>query len=299
MFKSLIFTIAGLSVAIPVTLADDSLLSDVRIDSVYESETDSSGSSERKQKQTVRVRTTEKLSELLRDAGFEVKSSKNQIVKTTKKLDRWSFPVLVTITEDEQNLGLTLALSSVSDIGLMTTEKLLDLMEANRKHAPSQFLFSKTRKRTELFCLLKNDGVTAQSLRDEINRMAVLAKENEAIWRIGDNAKTAATPQEPSEKSSDTGTTAPGSALTGNWSAARSSKEAFAIRFEADGTFQLIYIKDGKQTRSSGKFTQDAQSLTLEGKDGLRLTGSFSLQSEKQFQFQPRNSTQLTFRKAE
>ena len=299
MIKSLIFTMAGLLVAVSPATAEDSLLSDVRIDSVYESATDSSRTLDRKRKQTVRVRGTERLSELLREAGFDVTSSENRMVKTTKKLDRWSFPVLVTITEDERSIGITLALSSDSDTSRMTTEMLLGLMEVNRIHAPSQFLYSKTRKRTELFCLLDNDGVTGQILRDEINRLAVLAKENETVWRIAETPKPATTPRKQVEKSTTPVATAPSTILTGSWSAARSDKEAFAIRFKSDGTFLLIYIKDSKQTRSSGKFTQDAQSLTLEGKGGLRLTGTFSSQSEQEFRFQPKNSTALTFRKAE
>lgn len=292
MARFLLLSIAILTAMIPSAMADDSLLSDVRIDSVYGSGSQSAKNASPK---TVRVRNSGRIRELLSDAGFEPADSNDRAVKITKKLDPWSFPVFVSISEDERHLEVTLALSVVKDADSVKTETLLGLMDINRKYAPAQFLFNRTKRRTELFARLNNDGITAQSLRDEINRLAVLAKENETFWNLGG----AATPDGISEKPKKSAANATDAPLTGTWSAARSGKEAFALRFGADGKFVLVYIKDGKQTRSNGQFEMKDATLVLAGEKGLRLTGTLQRTSDSQFRFQPKNSTALTFRKSE
>ena len=119
MIRSLVFTTAGLLAAGSLAIADESLLSDVRIDSVFESESESSQTVRPK---TVRLRGIERLTELLRDADFEVTSSGSRTVKTRKKLGQWSFPVFVAISEDERQIEFTLALSTVKEGNQVDTE---------------------------------------------------------------------------------------------------------------------------------------------------------------------------------
>ena len=291
LFIRIVVTVAGVVAGILTANADDSLLSDVSIDSVYKS---AGKISTETAVSPVRVYGLKQLAELLRDAGFDVKSAENNVVETTKPLDSWTFPVLVTISDDERQLGITLALSSIESGEQVKAEELLAMMEANLRHAPTQFLFNRTRQRTELYFLLENDRITARLLRDEINRLAVLAKENESVWELGISAKTKPKAADPKKTVPQT----PAGSLTGSWSSARSAKEAFAIRFNADDSFVLVYINDGRQTRSEGKFRQDGTSLDLEGKDGKTLSGTFQWQSEKQFLFQPKNGAALTFKRA-
>ena len=86
--------------------------------------------------------------------------------------------------------------------------------------------------------------------------------------------------------------------LVGRWSAARSKQEAFALLLSRDGAFVLVYVRGGKQIRSTGKFTLSGQSLVLRTKS-LTLSGAFRRLSDKQFQFQPKNSASpLTFNRA-
>jgi len=59
-----------------------------------------------------------------------------------------------------------------------------------------------------------------------------------------------------------------------------------------------VYINDGKQTKSSGKFTVAAGTLTLTGSDGLKLEGNLTLSSDTEFRFQPKGATELVFAKA-
>jgi hypothetical protein len=81
------------------------------------------------------------------------------------------------------------------------------------------------------------------------------------------------------------------SAFTGRWSASRASYEAFAILFDANGAFVLVSVRDGKQAKSSGKFSVSGSELTLESTDGTRLYGTFQLKSASEFSFQPSSTT--------
>lgn len=300
MRRSLSTVVAGILIAAnsAVLSAESSLFSNVRAASVF---TSSGGTaavapplvgSERTE---VKVTAAGQLSRLLNQAGFESKEIDERVVTTKKQLDPWSFPVLVTISEDETRLGIVLLLSAVKE-GQVPADKLLSLLELNRKHAPSQFAYSSQRKRIELYRSIKNQDVTGQQLREKIDLLANLAKETEGFWQF--DAATAS--ESPAADSTETGTKT--TSLVGRWSAARSESEAFAAKFEANGTFTLVYVKQGRQTRSTGKFTLQGQSLTLEGNQGLRLTGSVISQSDEEFRFLPKDSssgaTPLTFKKA-
>ncbi len=78
--------------------------------------------------------------------------------------------------------------------------------------------------------------------------------------------------------------------LAGKWVAVRSANEAFAVQFNADGTFLLAYVNKGQQTRTTGKFTHSGQELTFAGSGGFRLAGTVSKQTDKEFRFQPSKS---------
>jgi hypothetical protein len=184
-------------------------------------------------------------------------------------------------------------------------------------------------------------------IRDEINRLTLIAKESESLWQIepartisktdsttavpdaavrieatspvatssnslasaaaGNVASTvntgsttpasiATNPAAPVVTPSDSSTTTnntvvQSSAFAGRWSASRASNEAVAILFDANGSFVLVSIKDGKQAKSSGKFAVSGAQLTLDGTDGARLSGTFQMKSATEFSFQPLSTT--------
>ena len=72
------------------------------------------------------------------------------------------------------------------------------------------------------------------------------------------------------------------------------------MQLKADGTFVLVHVNQGKQTRSSGKFTLSGQLLTLAGTDGSKLAGNIGGVSGQEFQFQPTGGkgSSLTFKKS-
>lgn len=300
MFKWIAPLVCGLVASLAtVGLADENdLFSGVRAGSVFVDDAAQPAAAP-----ISRVNSTEQIREMLTAAGLDSKVAGARVVLTKKTLDDWAFNVLVTISEDEMTIGLTMPLSTLKDDSKLTSDQLLKLLEANQKHAPSVFTFSAERKRTELFRTLPNEAITGQKLRDEINRLAVLAKGTVDLWKMpgGDDkpadAKAIAPAQAGGKQVAAESTTA--ASLVGAWSAAKSKTEAIAIRFAADNKFQLVYVKSGKQSKSNGKFTVTGENLSLVGDDGVRLEGKLVIASATAFTFTPSAAIgPLQFKKA-
>ncbi|MEO2013397.1 MAG: hypothetical protein ABGZ53_03400 [Fuerstiella sp.] len=278
---------------------DDDLFSDVRTNAVFDSATNSDNTGTTRPKAITNAKT---LREVLKSAGFDATTEGNRSVTTTKQLDPWTFPVLVTISDNEKTIGIRLGLSVIKDEKQLSTATLLQLMSASQKHAPSQFTYSAKRHRTELSTFMTGNRLTGQQLRDEINRLAILAKETSAIWAAADSRTDSDKPSPDVTKTKAAPSTLPDSgsqqSFSGTWSAIRSDTEAFAVAFKADGTFNLVYVNNGRQTKTSGKFSITNGSLTLAGSDGVRLVGVLTRVSDKEFRFAPQNTAVLTFTRA-
>ncbi|MCC9607926.1 hypothetical protein LOC68_02640 [Blastopirellula sp. JC732] len=286
MFKSIIPLVCGLIACFAtVGLADENdLFSGVRSGSVF-----GDVSAQSTATPITRVTSIQDLNQMLTEAGLESKVAGTRVILTKKELDDWAFNVLVTISEDEMTIGLTMPLSTLKDESKLSSTQLLKLLEANQKHAPSVFTFSAERKRTELYHILPNESITGQKLRDEINRLAVLAKGTVDLWKMpGAEAKPTDTkPTETSSPASPSPESTSTASLIGAWSASKSKTEAIAIRFESGDKFQLVYVKAGKQSKSSGKFSINGDKLQLVGDDGIRLEGKLVIASATKFTFTP------------
>lgn len=277
-----------------------------------------------------RLISTNDLLRTLQDANFEGSAIGTRAVATKKQLASWQFPVLVTLSENEQDVTIVLGLRRVSDPQKVPATRLLQLLETNEKSGRTSFAFNRERNRLELFSLIGNTGITGQTLRDQINRLAILARDTESLWNLeettggaSENSSEAANSGatkvvEPSVEPSPLNTaqsTAPATqtlpeaaivspnSLHGRWSASRSTTDAFAILLNTDNTFVLVNVSGGKQARSAGKFSLLNGLLTLEGSDGSRLLGNVTVASSSEFRFEPQSAgntaTGLTFRKAQ
>ncbi len=274
---------------------DNQLFSEIRGNDVFSGSTNSlkagDGSSPAR-----RIVASEELARLLREVGFDAKVINDRAVTTKKELDPWSFPVLLLISQDEQNVFVVMGLSVVKDESKLSAATLLKLLERNQDQTTARFTYSAERKRTELLTLLSNQALNGTILRDEITRMAILARNSEQVWNIAPEPEPELT-----QKPADEVVVQPSTGLTGRWSASRSTTEAFAVEFNADGTFIMVHLKAGKQTRSAGTFLLDQQTLTLSGNDGLKLVGHWKSLSATEFEFAPNSSSNaasaLTFRK--
>jgi len=315
----------------------DSLFSSVRAATAFDNDIATNGASS-VAVGTQRLTSTDELVHTLQEASFEAAAGGNRMAATKKQLDSWMFPVLVSLSENEQDVSVVLGLRAVSDSRKVPATRLLQLLESNEKSGRTSFAFNRERNRIELFSLIRNSGVNAQTLRDEINRLAILARDTESLWNLEESAGGAAStqvtitnggatkvpllPVVPTPVSSPApvanapapnapqATAGPAASLPiaansvqGRWSASRSSTEAFAILLNTDGTFVLVSVNNGKQARSTGKFTLQNNQLTLETSDGGRLLGKVTLVTASEFRFEQLQTsgvtgTPLTFRKS-
>lgn len=290
-------------------LASDDLFSEIRGTSVFASTSTDNGAS---LSTGFRITSLEEVARLLREAGLEATVNERDSVSTVKKIDSWEFPVLVMISENEKEISVVLGLSSIPDSSKVPADKLLGLLEANQKYSSAHFVFNRVRQRTEVVGMLKNEAVTGLMLRDEISRLAVLARDTEDLWDLNPVVKlnpAAAAENNSSVTSTSVAPSVPGttlqvqaSSLRGTWSAVKSSSEAFAVEFRDDGKFVLVYVNQGKQTRSSGAFVLTSETLTLSGEKGFTLSGAIKSVSDSEFQFRPAsragNSDALTFKRS-
>jgi len=285
---------------------ENDLFSRVRADAVFSSSNGSAGSparrgdAEKVPELEVKIGAAGELARKLRLGGFDVEEdADSELVALKVSLAKWSFPVRIVLASDQSELMIAMLLSSATSDDQITRSQLLKLLQANRQYAPASFGYSAKRRRIELYRLLKNRHITGKLLREEIGRLAQVAVETQSLWQIGAGTSDSS----PSADDQRAPSTPQSVSLTGKWVATRSASEAFAIELKADGTFMLVYVKDGQQTRSSGKFTLTDGQLTLEGGKNFRLTGRVSNATSGQFELLPANTAhqngQLIFKKAD
>ena len=71
--------------------------------------------------------------------------------------------------------------------------------------------------------------------------------------------------------------------LVGTWSAKTSATEAWAIRFENEGRFLMVYTSSGKNSVSRGQFSITAKRLVLSESAGTTLSGMLETDSNDRF----------------
>ncbi len=294
-------TIAGR----PALAQQDDLFSSVRASTVFSESDAASTGSTATSAGTNRLMSAEALVQALQKAEFTAAASGSRAAAAMKQLDSWQFPVIVTISEDEQDLLIAVGLRAVSDSQKLPAARLLQLLEANQKTSRASFVFNRDKGRLELLCQVRNTGEKDVLLRDEINRLAILARDLETVWNLDEksggspigaagSAAIEATKMAPVTANSNV--TAPvnttdsqpeltAAALQGRWAASRSVTEAFAMQLNSDSTFVLVSVINGKQLRSSGKFAFANGQLTLDGSDGVKVVGLVKLNSATEFQF--------------
>ena len=296
--SKLVHTLAAVVIAAfgSATFADgDDLFSDVRTNSVFDSPSPGNTDFGANTTSPKRITRPEEVRDMLKLVGFEAKVASSRAVTTKKELAPWTFPVMVILSEDETSLTVVLGLNTIKNVSReLSAKTLLEMMTASHENAPALFAYHAKRERTELSMVMKNRGLTGQLLRDAVNRLAILAKSTDKIWALQTEKPGQAKPK-PENKQRPTTSAA---TLVGKWSAARSATEAFAVEFTANGSFNLVYINNGKQTKSTGKFTVKAGSLSLVGNDGLKLEGKVTLNSDTQFSLAVKDSRALVFKKA-
>jgi hypothetical protein len=313
-----------------VTRADD-LFSRVQINSVF-SQTRSTANSpnngqfppegaERRQK----VLNIGQLVDLLRDGGLTGQADGDTSVALELPHARGPFPVVIGLSEDREQLVVLMLLSQLDAQQTLSTDRLLGLLAANKEHRPVMFSYSDSRKRIELVLSLTNQEISGRLLRDEMQRLAAIADSTASLWEIAPAngaiaaqpapqatapqatapqaaapSATAAAPRQVPAAAPTQVAAAAAAGLVGRWSAARTASEAFAILLNNDGTFTLVYVKDGKQSQSKGQYSIASGQLVLTTAEGAKFSGNLTNVTSKSFDFNPSGSTagKLTFQRA-
>jgi hypothetical protein len=248
--------------------------------------------------------TLNRVVDLLREAGLEAEVEGENAAMVKFQHSRWTFPVAISLDADREKVRLEMLLTELSGSSL-SAERLMGLLAANTNVQPAFFTFSDKRKRIELVAALPNGLVSAESLREELGKLAAISESTANLWEVAGSTTTAppaaAAPSAPNNAAvSQPAASDTNSSLVGKWSASRSATEAFAMQLNADGSFVLVYVKDGKQSRSTGKFTAGSGQLTLTTSDGGKFAGGIANISGRSFEFVPQGgkASKLTFQRA-
>jgi hypothetical protein len=230
----------------------------------------------------------------IRDSGLEPQREGEQAVLISLQHSRWTFPIRLELVDQGQKVLVQLALES-SDKKPLPADRLTGLLAANSQIRPACFTFSATRKRLELVVPLANENLSARALREELRNLASLAEKTAPVWDSANAATNGATPP-----ASTTPPASPVSALVGKWSASRSATESFTLQLKTDGSFELVHVRAGRSSRSTGRFEFTGRQLTLTGSDNAKIVGEVGNLAAKSFEFTPNNSAaaKLAFQKA-
>jgi uncharacterized protein (TIGR03066 family) len=245
-----------------------------------------------------KIGSAAQLSDILRDSGLEPEAEGERIVNVKLQHAKWTFPIAMGINEAGDQIRLAMTLSQFEAGKQPTSNQLLALLGANREHQPAFFSFSEKRRQIELFLSISNEQVTARLLREELRRAATIAESTASLWDINSSPPVAKTPTiaKPAQPQTAPATS---SGLIGKWSAARSNTQAFALQFKADGSFMLVSVINGKQTKANGKFNLNATQLTLTTDKGTSTAAVTNI-SANSFEFTPpgKAGAKLTFKRA-
>jgi len=253
--------------------ADDSLFSEVAMESVFEKQVatvkDVATISDGETMQ--RIVGVSSLIQVLKAAGFEPSEEQGS---ATFKLNhaQWIFPVSMTVFVDEDRIACEMSLVKMEDDASFDKETLLKLLVSNTATQGGYFAFDQQNKRIQLRVSLSNRAVTARQLKADLTQLAILAERKSEIWSQNNApAKTELTATTATKPTDSTNSAKNHFSLAGTWSASLTSGEAFALRLNSEGTFQLVHMKSGKATSSKGKVTRADNKLTLIGDDKITL----------------------------
>jgi hypothetical protein len=253
--------------------------------------------------------TLARVVELLDEVGLNATIEGENAATLKMQHNRFSFPIAISLDADREKVKLEMVLTELDGQPALASERLLGLLTANADFQPMFFSFNGTKKRIQLVSGVANFQVSGESLQGELGKMAAIAESTASLWETSaSSAPSASTPsnqpvinnQAAPSQIAQSQAAASNNNFVGKWAASRSRTEAFAMQLNQDGSFVLVYVKDGKQSRSTGKFTVGGGQLILTTTDGGKFSGQVSNQTARSFDFLPPSTkaTKLTFQRA-
>jgi len=308
MIKSLSIALVFVSGIAGLVSADD-LLSGVSVDSIYSSP-EATPAPAAQSATPQRLTGPASLGEMLRQVKLDPQTQ-GEVVS----VEFAGRTAELSLTSGYVRIRLVLVLQE----GAPESQKMLQMLGANRRQTAAFFAYNAEDKRTELHRFIDNREITPASLQGEIARLAEIAGKSRELWSAPlASAKPAptqpsatprpASPQtarpqpakpQPTKPQSIAKPAAPTLSLVGLWSASRDKSNAFALRLTDKGTFGLAIVSNGKNSQSTGRYTLSGSTLTLKDTKGTTLIGSVRQTQAKEFIFTPQNSsTSMTFKRS-
>ena len=319
MRKTLLYLIAAtaFSCSINTLPADDDLFSEITMESVFASssqsdtrptstaKTNATLSEATRQKSGVidRVTSVKTLLTIIQKTDVSAKQQSNAVRIDARK-DGWRFPARIEIDLETDQLLFRLGLVTIPKT--ITTSSSVDktlfqLLSAGDARANAFFSFDDSARQLVIRGTLSNRNVTADRISERLGELASMAAAQADRWSKlkPDNKVKPASVTTTSSKPASPAVEKSVFSLIGTWSATPVKGEAYAIAFtggSAGGTFKLVHLKAGKSNSSVGDFKLDAQELVLTTSGMAPLTGKFRSIGSDQFNLQL-GSAKIEFRR--
>ncbi|WP_143543820.1 hypothetical protein [Rhodopirellula sp. MGV] len=137
--------------------------------------------------------------------------------------------------------------------------------------------------------VIENDSIvlhtsmgTPNASIEDMRRVAGVLQDasSSVIARLVSESDDSVAQQSPAVEPATPPTAIDASQMVGTWSAKVSAKQAWAIRFDDQSNFVLVYTQNGKNQVSQGQFKLADDALILQGK-GITLNGSVTMQNDQ------------------
>ncbi|MCC9657349.1 hypothetical protein [Rhodopirellula halodulae] len=283
-----------------VSSADDELFSKVDIESVFTTASSTHASVKSQESnlslgsgQQPNVRDLDDLFDLVRQ--FDPQATRELgTVRRQQMIGDMKKTVRLTVQGDAGRVLIELELVVLSAKPVANERDLwIGLMQAANTDDSTFFAVrnddENSRRRLVLRSSESSVGMTRDSLRDRLKAFGQFAVEHSGFWQPLSAA--AKQPKKPAEEVSQPEQPKENEfSLIGNWVATPIKGEAYAIQFQdgdaGERPFQLVHVKDGKSTVSSGKYGFQSGSLSLKSGEGAPLTSPLSWKDANQFELQ-------------
>lgn len=276
--------------------AEESLFSEVAMESVFEKNTtlSSSVASLGDGEKLERITGASSLMLALKFAGHTPRQVGERVTFNVEQAG-WKLPVALEVEIEQDRILCEMSLIEIADNTTIDSSALLKLLEKNDAVGGYVFVYDSKSKLLQLRSSFSNRAITAKQLKANLSQIAAFAERHSELWaKLGAKSKAKAADTS-STKTTGTAaakpvTTAPAqpavqlSSLVGLWGATMKSGESIAIQISADTSFKLATVKSGKSSLSKGKASLSGNKLTLVGDDKVTLNCTLAQVTAAKFQ---------------
>ena len=210
--------------------------------------------------------TDASLEKMLRDMGYDPKSSKSQDGKRTYyrviiEEETFRFVVDLSLDRERMRVWLSAPLPQVASTESVAVERLWKLLESNDDISPASFSFDKSRKRFYLNMAIDNRDITPVVLRRELSYFMRTIQQTHALWKnISQQAGSDPAPAIPAPAPAPNPVVRP---------APLTAASVIGTTWQFNGTSTTVeFLADGRflwnNQPQTGSWKQDGNSVTID-----------------------------------